>query len=82
MVYFAIVILLAISYLSTIGKANMAKCDNCGKTTTIGRSRSFSMRATSRTYKPNLQKITIFENGIKVKKTLCAKCIRTLVKEK
>ncbi|HOE02734.1 MAG TPA: 50S ribosomal protein L28 [Anaerolineaceae bacterium] len=58
----------------------MAKCDNCGKTTTFGHNRSFSLRATNRTFKPNLQNITIVENGKKVKKTLCAKCIRTLVK--
>jgi large subunit ribosomal protein L28 len=58
----------------------MAKCDNCGKTTTFGHNRSFSLRATNRTFKPNLQNITIVENGKKVKKTLCTKCIRTLVK--
>ena len=58
----------------------MAKCDNCGKTTTFGHNRSFSLRATNRTFKPNLQNITIVENGKKVKKTLCVKCIRTLVK--
>jgi len=60
----------------------MAKCENCGKTTTIGRNRSFSMKSTPRTYKPNLQKFTVYENGVKVQKILCAKCIRTLVKEK
>jgi len=58
----------------------MAKCDACGKTTTFGHNRSFSLRATNRTFKPNLQKVTIVENGKSVKKTLCARCIRTLVK--
>lgn len=58
----------------------MAKCEACGKTTTFGHNRSFSMRATNRTFKPNLQKVTIVENGKSVKKTLCARCIRTLVK--
>ena len=58
----------------------MAKCDNCGKTTTFGHNRSFSLRATNRKFKPNLQNITIVEDGKKTKKTLCAKCIRTLVK--
>jgi len=57
----------------------MAKCDVCGKTTTFGHNRSFSMRATNRTFKPNLQKITVIENGQKVKKTLCTKCIRSMV---
>ncbi len=60
----------------------MAKCDVCGKATTFGHNRSFSLRATNRAFKPNLQKITVVENGKKVQKTLCAKCIRTMVKTK
>ncbi len=58
----------------------MAKCDSCGKTTTFGHNRSFSLRATNRAFKPNLQKVTVVENGRKVQKVLCAKCIRTMVK--
>jgi large subunit ribosomal protein L28 len=58
----------------------MAKCEMCGKKTTFGHSRSFSMRATNRAFKPNLQKVTVYENGRKVKKVLCARCIRTLAK--
>ncbi|OQX61199.1 MAG: 50S ribosomal protein L28 [Anaerolinea sp. 4484_236] len=58
----------------------MAKCAHCGKKTTFGHSRSFSMKATNRKFKPNLQKTTVFENGRKVKKVLCAKCIKTLAK--
>jgi large subunit ribosomal protein L28 len=58
----------------------MAKCAHCGKTTTFGHNRSFSMRATNRTFRPNLQKVTVMQGGRKVKKTLCTKCIRTLVK--
>ncbi|HMN10781.1 MAG TPA: 50S ribosomal protein L28 [Bellilinea sp.] len=58
----------------------MAKCEHCGKTTQFGNNRSFSLRATRRTFNPNLQKITLVESGKRVKKTLCAKCIRTLVK--
>lgn len=58
----------------------MAKCAHCGKTTTFGHNRSFSMRATNRAFLPNLQKVTVFASGCKVKKLLCTKCIRTLVK--
>ncbi|HVN56226.1 MAG TPA: 50S ribosomal protein L28 [Anaerolineaceae bacterium] len=58
----------------------MAKCAVCGKTTTFGHNRSFSLRATNRTFRPNLQKITVVENGRKVRKVMCAKCIRTMVK--
>jgi large subunit ribosomal protein L28 len=58
----------------------MAKCAHCGKTTTFGHNRSFSMRATNRAFRPNLQKVTVIENARKVQKLLCAKCIRTLAK--
>jgi large subunit ribosomal protein L28 len=56
----------------------MAKCENCGKTTSFGQSRSFSMKATKRQFKPNLQKIKVMENGRMVQKTYCAKCIKRL----
>ncbi len=58
----------------------MAKCENCGKTTTFGHNRSFSMRATNRKFKPNLQKVSVYENGITVRKVLCTKCIKSLSK--
>ncbi|WP_075073842.1 50S ribosomal protein L28 [Longilinea arvoryzae] len=58
----------------------MAKCERCGKTTTFGHNRSFSLRATRRAFRPNLQKISVLENGRMVQKMLCAKCIRTIVK--
>lgn len=58
----------------------MAVCAQCGKKTTFGQNRSFSMKATKRTFKPNLQKVTLFEGGKKVKKVLCTKCIKTLSK--
>ncbi len=58
----------------------MAKCANCGKTTSFGHNRSFSQRATNRDFKPNLQKVTLMRNGRKVKLVLCAKCIRTYSK--
>jgi len=58
----------------------MAKCESCGKTTTFGHNRSFSMRATNRKFKPNLQQVSVYENGVKVRKVLCAKCIKALSK--
>lgn len=58
----------------------MAKCEACGKATTFGHNKSFSQRRTNREYKPNLQRVTVMENGIMVQKTLCAKCIRTMAK--
>ena len=56
----------------------MAKCQNCGKTTTFGQSRSFSMKSTKRKFRPNLQKVRVMENGRLVQKTLCTKCIKRL----
>jgi large subunit ribosomal protein L28 len=56
------------------------KCAHCGKTTTFGHNRSFSLRATNRKFLPNLQKVTLMENGRKVQKVLCTKCIRTAAK--
>ncbi len=58
----------------------MAKCAHCGKKTTFGRNRPWSNKATQRTFKPNLQTVSVFENGKMVRKVLCAKCIRTMVK--
>ncbi len=58
----------------------MAKCANCGKTTSFGHNRSFSLRATNRNWKPNLQKVSILKNGRLVKQVLCTKCIKSLSK--
>jgi len=68
------------SYLFRKEFRRMAKCAHCGKSTTFGHAVSFSKRATNRPFHPNLQKVTIIENGQKVQKTLCTKCIRTLAK--
>jgi large subunit ribosomal protein L28 len=58
----------------------MAKCAHCGKTTTFGRNRPWSKKATRRTFRPNLQTVSVIESGRMVRKVLCTKCIRTLVK--
>ena len=58
----------------------MAKCAKCGKATTFGRNRPWSNKSTRRMFRPNLQTVTVYENGLKIRKVLCAKCIRTLVK--
>jgi large subunit ribosomal protein L28 len=59
----------------------MAKCANCGKSTAFGQNRSFSQRATKRTYKPNLQKTIVMEKGRKVHKIMCTKCIKAMAKD-
>ncbi|MEL7637655.1 MAG: 50S ribosomal protein L28 [Anaerolineaceae bacterium] len=58
----------------------MAKCNQCGKTTTFGHNRSHSLVATRRKFFPNLQQVSVTENGRKVRKVLCARCIKTLTK--
>ena len=58
----------------------MAVCDSCGKKTTFGRSVPWSKKSTNRQFKANLQKVTVFEGNKKVRKTLCTRCIRTMVK--
>jgi large subunit ribosomal protein L28 len=58
----------------------MAKCANCGKSTTFGHNRSFSQRATNRKFKPNLQKTLVMEKGRAVSKVLCTKCIKAMSK--
>ncbi len=58
----------------------MAKCAICGKTTTFGHNRSFSLRATNRSFSPNLQKVTIMQKGRKVRRMICASCLRTMTK--
>lgn len=56
----------------------MAKCEHCEKKTQFGNNRSFSMNATRRKFKPNLQKVKVLEDGRLVRKTLCTKCIKRL----
>lgn len=58
----------------------MATCELCGKKTVFGHNRSFSLRATNRKFEANIQKVSIFEAGKKVRKTVCTRCLRTLAK--
>jgi len=51
----------------------MAKCAHCGKTTSFGHNRSFSLRATNRKFLPNLQKVNRLRKGSKMQKKLCTK---------
>jgi len=56
----------------------MAKCERCGKATRFGHSVSHSHVRTKRQFKPNIQRVTVSEGGRRVRKYLCAKCIKTL----
>ncbi len=87
MVYYCVAVIITENFFAIVqhliisGKDNtMAKCEVCGKTTKFGHNRSFSMRATNREFRPNLQRVSVYENGQKVRKILCTRCIRTMVK--
>ena len=58
----------------------MAKCDNCGKRPQFGQNVSFSQKKTKRQFKPNIQRISVYESGKMVRKNLCTRCIKTLSK--
>jgi large subunit ribosomal protein L28 len=58
----------------------MAKCDICGKGPDFGHNVSHSKRATRRTFKPNLQKHTLYVKGQPRQVNVCAKCLKTLTK--
>lgn len=51
-------------------------CDICGKHAVAGRSVSHSHRTVNRTFKPNIQRVTVYENGRAVKRNVCARCLK------
>ena len=51
-------------------------CEICGKTPAAGRNVSHSHRVTNRVYRPNIQKITINDNGNVRKANVCTKCMK------
>lgn len=67
-------------------------CDICGKETSVGRSQRHKRGvagkrwrkrapATSRTFKPNLQRKTLLIDGKKRKVNVCTKCLKKIKKE-
>ncbi len=59
----------------------MAKCDVCGKGPQFGHNVSHSKRRTNRQFRPNVQRVTVLENGRLVRKYMCTQCIRTASKQ-
>ncbi len=59
----------------------MQKCEVTGKGKQFGHNVSFSLRRTSKVWKPNLQSKTIIVDGKKVKMKLSTSAIRTLKKK-
>ncbi|MBI2684620.1 MAG: 50S ribosomal protein L28 [Actinobacteria bacterium] len=55
----------------------MAKiCDSCGKRPMFGNHRSHSMRATSRRFNPNVQKVRVLKGATPVSVYVCTRCLK------
>ena len=53
------------------------RCDICGKGPTTGNNVSHSNRHTRRVWNANIQNIRVVENGKRVRKNVCTKCIKS-----
>ncbi|MCL2757469.1 MAG: 50S ribosomal protein L28 [Coriobacteriia bacterium] len=51
-------------------------CSICGKHPSAGRNVSHSHRVTNRVVNPNIQKLTIVEDGYAHKVNICTKCLK------
>ena len=56
----------------------MRKCSLCGKGTTIGRNRSHAQNRTSRTFKANVQKVTMKMGEEKIGGVFCSRCLKKI----
>ena len=59
----------------------MAVCERCKKSGQSGNNVSHSKRRTRTRWFPNVQKMTIFENGEARRLRLCTRCLRTHYKQ-
>lgn len=56
----------------------MAKrCDICSKGPSSGNNISHSNNHSKRVFNVNIQKIRILQNGVKVRRNVCTKCIKS-----
>ncbi|MFZ5988278.1 MAG: 50S ribosomal protein L28 [Bacillota bacterium] len=55
----------------------MAKCDVCSKDMLFGLRVSHSNRKTNRSWKPNVRKVRIIENGTPKSVNICTRCLRS-----
>lgn len=59
----------------------MRTCSLCGKGTNIGRNRSHAQNRTPRTYKANIQKVSMKVGEDKISGHFCTKCLKRMKKE-
>ena len=58
----------------------MAKCEICGKGPQFGHNVSFSQKKTNRQFRPNIQRATFYEDGRKIRKYICTRCLKSVSK--
>ena len=58
----------------------MAKCERCGKGPQYGHNVSHSHRKTNRSWTPNIQKVTVVQDGQSKRMSVCTKCLKSLHK--
>ena len=51
-------------------------CEICGKHAVAGRSISHSHRTVNRKFKPNIQRVTILQDGRAKKMNFCTRCLK------
>ena len=51
-------------------------CDICGKHTVAGRSISHSHRTVNRSFRPNIQRVTLLVDGRPQKMNVCTRCLK------
>ena len=55
----------------------MAKCNVCNKILSFGLNVSHSNRKSNRTWKPNIRRVRIIENGTSKSIDICTRCLRS-----
>ena len=51
-------------------------CEICGKHPVAGRSIAHSFRTVNRKFRPNIQRVTIVQDGHKKKMNVCTRCLK------
>ncbi len=55
----------------------MAKCEICGKSVQFGNNVSHSNKKTKKMWKPNIRQLRVLEKGRTIKKSVCARCLKS-----
>ncbi|MBP5303583.1 MAG: 50S ribosomal protein L28 [Clostridia bacterium] len=55
----------------------MSKCEVCGKSVAFGIRVSHSHRRSNRTWKPNIKRVKVHENGTPKHAYVCSRCLRS-----